>query len=84
MYRIQRLWLEPRIGAFLVVGRLDAHPVRFAVACASIDRYGWNSCMMEALRRLHDGERDFCIAPASPEPSSALSVPGSMPLAESA
>jgi hypothetical protein len=65
MYRIHRLWLESRASAFFVVGRLDTESVRFAVSRAGVESYGWNTCMIEALRRLERGERDFCIAPAN-------------------
>jgi hypothetical protein len=59
------LWLDSRVNAFLVVGRFDVEPVRFAVSRVGVDRYGWNTCMHEALRRLRGGERDFCIEPAN-------------------
>lgn len=83
MYRIQRLWFEPRVGAFLLVGRLDGEQVRFAVTQAALDQYGWNCCMHEAFRRLHRGARDFGIAPVpmgrelsegAPEPLDARST----------
>lgn len=66
VYRIERLWFEPRADAFLVSGRLGPDRVRFAVTRSALDAYGWNSCLEEALRRVGRGERDFGIAPSTP------------------
>jgi hypothetical protein len=62
-FELRQLWFEPLLNSFLVVGTLSGKDVRFAVARAALNAFGWDACLNEAMKRVRAGERDFGIAP---------------------
>jgi hypothetical protein len=51
------------MNSFVVLGTNSGEVVRFAVSRSAINTFGWDACMVEAFRRLRNGERDFGLAP---------------------